>query len=409
VLPSAVEAMSVVEGLPFGEEKKKYILDRLDPILEEMVADVLTEMPKVPIDFMIAWLRKRSGTASEVRSGLAAKNAQLKQELGQATSALQEAGLAMSKDDNKEEEEEEEDDEDDCDEIPEFMKKPEAQMGRARASVSAEAYGQWNQKGNFTPPNYPKTPEQLERLNGTLKQSFLFSELDKADMDLIVLAMKEQTFAAGTMVINEGDDGDYLFVVETGNLDCVKNINGEDKVVKVVSAGDVFGELALLYNCPRAANVLAKDSCVCWQLDRETFNHIVKDAAVKRRNKYDAFLKSVTLISTLEAYERSQIADALKAENRSKGDSIITQGEPGDKFYIIEEGSLYAMKDGVRVMDYKVGDYFGELALLKNQPRAASVIVESPSAKVLSMSRLSFNKMLGPLTDILQKNVGAYQ
>ena len=47
-------------------------------------------------------------------------------------------------------------------------------------------------------------------------------------------------------------------------------------------------------------------------LDRETFNHVVRDAAVKKREKYDAFLKSVTLISSLGAYERSQIADALE-------------------------------------------------------------------------------------------------
>jgi len=405
--------MSVVEGLPFAEDKKKYILDRLDPILEEMVSDVLTDMPKSPIDFMIAWLRKRSGTANEAKMSMAAKNSQLKQELGQATSALQEAGLAMSSNDapagGKDDESEQEDDDDDCDEIPEEFKQTEAKAGRARASVSAEAYGQWNQKKAFTPPSYPKTPEQSSRLSDTLMKSFLFSELDKPDLDLLLLAMKEQTFEAGAKVINEGDDGDYLFVIEKGNLDCVKTIDGAEKVVKVVSAGDVFGELALLYNCPRAANVLAKDSSICWQLDRETFNHIVKDAAVKRREKYDAFLKSVTLISSLENYERSQIADALKAETLNQGDTVITQGEPGDKFYIIEEGTLYAMKDGTRVMDYKQGDYFGELALLKNQPRAASVIVESKNAKVLSMTRLSFSKMLGPLTDILQKNVGTYK
>jgi cAMP-dependent protein kinase regulator len=375
-----------------------------------MVSDVLTEMPKSPIDFMIGWLRKRSGTATQAQVSLKAKNAQLKQELGQATSSLQEAGMAMAKDDGGEkEEEEEEDDDDDCDEIPESFKKSEEQMGRARQSVSAEAYGQWNQKKAFTPPSYPKTPEQTARLSETLGKSFLFSELEKADMDLILLAMKEQVFEPGKKVINEGDDGDYLFVIEKGNLDCIKNINGEDKVVKTCSSGDVFGELALLYNCPRAANVVAKDNCVCWQLDRETFNHIVKEAAVKRRNKYDAFLKSVTLISSLEAYERSQIADALKAEVFKKGEKVVMQGEPGDKFYIIEEGTLYATKDEKRVMDYKAGDYFGELALLKNQPRAASVAVESDTAKVLSMTRLSFSKMLGPLSGLLAKSAGSYQ
>jgi cAMP-dependent protein kinase regulator len=134
--------MSVVEGLPFADEKKNYILQRLDPILEEMVSDVLTDMPKSPIDFMIGWLRKRSGTASQAQVSLAAKNAQLKQELSQATSSLQEAGVAMAKEGEEDkEEEEEEDDDDDCDEIPESFKKPEQQMGRARQSVSAEVYG----------------------------------------------------------------------------------------------------------------------------------------------------------------------------------------------------------------------------------------------------------------------------
>merc|ERR1712160_87695 len=128
------------------------------------------------------------------------------------------------------------------------------------------------------------------------------------------MAMEENNFSSGTQVIKEGEDGDYLFVIEKGSLDCVKVIEGAEKVVKTYNEGDVFGELALLYNCPRAASVMAKEECVCWRLDRETFNHIVKDAAVKRRNKYDAFLKTVSLISSLSPYERSQIADALKPE-----------------------------------------------------------------------------------------------
>lgn len=66
------------------------------------------------------------------------------------------------------------------------------------------------------------------------------------------------------------------------------------------------------------------------------------------------------------------------------------------------------MKDDIRVKEYKAGDYFGELALLKNQPRAASIIVSSESAKVLSMSRSSFSKMLGPLAHVLSSRVNTY-
>lgn len=400
---------SVVEGLPFAEEKKKYILETLDPILEEMVSDVLTEMPKVPLDFMCQWLRKRAGLPANGKVSTREQNKKLKEELKQVTGSLEEAGTVIGAkgEDNKDEEEEEDDD--DCDEIPESFKKNEESLGRARQSVSAEAYGTWNQKKAFTPPKHDKSEEQKERLSSTLLKSFMFNELEPSDMETILMAMKECVFEAGKKVIAEGEDGDYLFVIEKGQLDCIKNINGEDKVVKTCTPGDVFGELALLYNCPRAASVVAKDASVCWQLDRDSFSHIVKDAAVKRRTKYDTFLKNVALISSLEAYERSQIADALKAETFKSGDAIVRQNEPGDKFYIVESGTLYAMKGETRVMEYKTGDYFGELALLKNQPRAASVIVSSDTAKVLSMTRASFSKMLGSLQDILTRKVDSYK
>ena len=54
--------------------------------------------------------------------------------------------------------------------------------------------------------------------------------------------------------------------------------------------GEGFGELALLYNAPRAATITANTPSVCWKLDRDTFNHIVKDAAQRKREKYDNFL-----------------------------------------------------------------------------------------------------------------------
>jgi len=225
--------------------------------------------------------------------------------------------------------------------------------------------------------------------------------------------MKEVTFKTDEKVITEGEDGDFLFVIEQGSFDCIKKIDGEDKVVKTCAPGDVFGELALLYNNPRAASVVAKGDSVCWMLDRDTFNNIVKEAAVKRRSRYMTFLEKVTLIQSIDEYQRSQIADALKSETHKKGDMIVKQDEPGDKFYILEEGALYATKTTAgegekRVMDYKAGDYFGELALLKNQPRAANIVVASDTAKVLSMSRTGFNKMLGPLQQILEKKVASY-
>merc|ERR1719265_158435 len=215
--------------------------------------------------------------------------------------------------------------------------------------------------------------------------------------------MKEVNGDAAQRIITQGESGDFLFVVETGTLVCkIALPDGTEKEVKTCQAGDVFGELALLYNCPRAANVECSSKCVLWQLDRETFNHIVKEASVKKRNRYTSFLEKVPLLQHMDPYERSQLADALRPEVFSDGQTIVKTGDPGDKFYIIEEGEANATKDGETVMNYKPGDYFGELALIKNQPRAATVSAKG-CARLLSIDSRSFKRLLN-VNDLLERS-----
>lgn len=147
-------------------------------------------------------------------------------------------------------------------------------------------------------------------------------------------------------VIKQGEDGDTLYLIDSGELDCYKRFSkdGENVHLKVYNPGESFGELALLYNAPRAASIQAKSDCVLFALDRECFNNIVKESAIKRRERYDAFLQKVELLSSMDPYERSQISEALKMKKVSAGDYVIRQGEQGDTFYIIEKGDLIALK-----------------------------------------------------------------
>jgi len=414
---SNMSSQSVVEGLSFSENKKKYITDKLDPILEEMVADVLTSMPSDPIAFMIDWLDQKAGpqVASSVgnRGSILDDNAAMKQQMNKMNATLAEAG-AMMKDapDPDEEEEEEEDDDDELDELPESFKKPEGQMKTARASVSAEAYGAWNQKAAFTAQVVPKSDEQKARLKSVLTTSFLFQALDEKDLGIVIGAMKEVNAEVGQRIINHGEDGDCLYTIQEGTLECKIPVKDGPEKVFEVGPGDTFGELALLYNCPRAANVDCATKATLWQLDRDTFNNIVKEAAMKKRDKYETFLKSVPLLSSMDAYERSQVSDALKTQAFAKDAKIVTQGDAGDVFFILEEGTAIATKstdgsEAKQVMEYKAGDYFGELALLKNEPRAANIVATS-ECKVLCLDRSSFKKMLGPLQDILSRSSQKY-
>jgi len=299
------------------------------------------------------------------------------------------------------EESEEEDDDDVDDEPPPDFERFQAKG--ARQSVSAEAYGDWNKKQAFDPPVIAKSDEQKERLKGVLSKSFMFSMLSEADFDIIIGAMSEVHVKEKERVIKQGDDGSFLCVIESGDFDClIKFPDGAEKVVKTCVPGDVFGELALLYNCPRAASVESKGDSVCWQLDRDTFNHIVKDAAQKKRERYDAFLGKVPLLSSMDNYERSQLSDALQTETFAEGATVMSQGEVGKKFYIIEEGAAAATKDGAEVMQYGVGDYFGELALIKDQPRAATVVTKAAS-KLLTVDSVTFNRLLN-VGDLLERS-----
>lgn len=115
----------------------------------------------------------------------------------------------------------------------------------------------------------------------------------------------------------------------------------------------------------------------------------------------------------MEDYELMQISDALRTANFSKGDYIIREGEMGDVFYIIEEGEAAATKTNEpgkppeNVKNYAKGDYFGELALIKGDPRAANVVAMS-NIKLISLDRNSFKRLLGPLEKILERNSDKY-
>lgn len=135
----------------------------------------------------------------------------------------------------------------------------------------------------------------------------MFSGLDEKEKQIVVDAMAEKIASAGEVVIKEGDEGDSLYVVGSGTLSCTKVFKGQTTPthLKKYEAGEAFGELALLYNAPRAATITADGECVLYALDRQTFNHIVKDAAIRKREKYETFLKKVPLLETMDDYERS--------------------------------------------------------------------------------------------------------
>jgi cAMP-dependent protein kinase regulator len=305
--------------------------------------------------------------------------------------------------------EESEDDEDTVEDIP--IAKLQ-QRKNQRSSVSAEAYGAWNKKQTYIPKIVEKSSDQKTRISARLNRSFLFNSLEDTELEIVINAMEEKKYTKDDVVIKEGDFGDALYVIDSGTLNCTKIINNQIKQLKIYQPAESFGELALLYGVPRAATIIALEDCVLFSLDRECFTSIVKDAAMHQRERYEEFLSKVPILQSMDNYEKSQLCDALKSEKHQSGDYIIKQGDTGDRFYILEEGSCVATKRNAQgteeeVFKYSPGDYFGELALLKQCMRQANIVATS-NVSVLGLERESFSRILGPLEDILKRNMDKY-
>lgn len=123
-------------------------------------------------------------------------------------------------------------------------------------------------------------------------------------------------------------------------------------------------------------------------------------------------MAKVKLLDKLDAYERSILCDAFRERHYSAGEAIIKEGEEGDLFYLVEAGKAKATKviDGEEkvVMQYGVGDYFGERALLTKEARAASVIAVEDCV-LAEMDEPTFSRLMGPLEDIMKDRMEAYE
>eukprot|EP00105_Crassostrea_gigas_P026984 XP_011448159.2 PREDICTED: cAMP-dependent protein kinase type II regulatory subunit isoform X3 [Crassostrea gigas] len=311
--------------------------------------------------------------------------------------------------------------------------------GTRRGSVFAAPYNP-ESDDEYEKIVHPKSDEQRQRLAEAVKHILLFRSLEPTNkeccdcnhegadvsvgnwyseqMGEVLDAMFEKKVVEGDHVIDQGADGDNFYVIESGYFDIIVNGN---TVGKYENKGS-FGELALMYNQPRAATIVATSTGSLWAMDRETFRRIVLKNAYNKRKMYENLIDNVPMLKTLDLYERMNVADALVTRSFEDGDVIIKQGDEADCMYFIEDGEVRVTvknqeefdegKDPeskeVEVKRYTKGGYFGELALVTHKPRAATAYsVGKTKCAVLDVQ--AFERLLGPCMDIMKRNIDEYE
>lgn len=250
-------------------------------------------------------------------------------------------------------------------------------------------------------PVYPKSEANVQFIDNSLADNFIFASLSDSERRSLIDAMILEFVPASTVIIQQGEVGDYFYVVEEGHV----SFSVDGKYVGSCARGGSFGELALLYNCPRAATCIANSNCALWKVDQKTFRYMLANNNANQQKDIHDVLRKVPFLSDLDDAILTKIADVLTLVNFPKGERIINKGDVGEVFYILRDGIVKVHDIGFGASQYvdqflKPGDWFGERALLTGEPRAANCTAETACA-TLCLSRETFEKTMGPLQNLI--------
>ncbi|CAD7955388.1 unnamed protein product [Amoebophrya sp. A120] len=275
-----------------------------------------------------------------------------------------------------------------------------------------------------------KSEEEMKLvLNGILANTKLTEivSLDEQHLDAMVAAAYRQKFEPGDVVIKQGDiQAEEFYVIASGKFDVsvADQHTTDHKIhaaenVATLSSGQSFGELALLYQAPRAATITCKTAGTLFAIDRFTFKDTLRKANENRHLGYVKILDSIHLFDCLLADEKEAMASCLVETHYIMGETIIKEGEEGDAFYILKQGQIAFTKKDEKGQEKVVshmdstkpgkGCYFGERSLLKAEKRAATVRVTSQEAVALALSKERFEDMVGPLADLIKAQEAGQQ
>jgi len=279
---------------------------------------------------------------------------------------------------------------------------------RRRGAVSAEVYTDDDVK-DYVKKVITKDYKTMAALSKAIEKCVLFSHLDETERSDIFDAMFPVNALSGEYIIKQGDDGDNFYIIDQGEVDIYVDKNP----VTSLGEGASFGELALIYGTPRAADVRAKTQLKLWAIDRDSYRRILMGSTLRKRKMYDEFLSKVSILESLDKWERCTVADALEPVTFEPEQEVVVQGQAGNDFFIIVEGTAVVLQKTNNSEQYtQVGvlgasDYFGEIALLLDRPRAATVMARSV-LKCVKLDRPRFERVLGECSEILKRNIRQY-
>jgi len=284
-------------------------------------------------------------------------------------------------------------------------------MSGTKRRVAVRAEVEDEEEINMDEDVSPKTDEQREFLKESLTKNDIFSGLKEDQIYTMIKGFYQKTIQSEDKVITQGEMGDHFYVVESGKYEARLSQAG-DKTVATYGPTSSFGELALLYNAPRAATVVCTTTngeSIVWALERKRFRNIMQGVANVAQGNRDMFLKSVPMLSPLTDSQRSKLSDVMEELFFAENEYVVSMGDIADALYFIKSGEVACHmgdKDKGDILRMKTGDVFGESCLDPNADNAVrkANVVAVASVTVLKLTAAVFKEQLGSLSDVVAYN-----
>ena len=257
---------------------------------------------------------------------------------------------------------------------------------------------------DYQSPAYVKEKEAAELVREAIGQNFFFDDMSAADLETFVQAFEPFDAKQGDKLITQGEKADYFYVIGEGTV----SFYVDEKKHSEATQGGCFGEIALLYKCPRAATVVADTPTVkLFRVDQKTFRSLLQKQSKALQAEKMQLLKSVNFLKEIDAIDLKKLGSAMRPKSFEPGDVLVKKGDVGDAFYMIKEGEMQVTDISVGSTTFddvilKAGDYFGERALATKEPRAANVTAITKGT-AFGIDQKTFEKVLGKFSRVIMK------
>ena len=241
----------------------------------------------------------------------------------------------------------------------------------------------------------------MEPVTAKLKRTRLFAQLSEEALKDLIAVPGVESGAAGEAVITE--PGDLVVLLEGGLA--MTNADRSEQLA-AFTVGDDARDPAILYTIPAGAHLTLTEPSVYVLIDGQRLDELLSDkqevssiaALGEAPRERIASLMNAQLFKHMPFDQLVRCAEAMEEAEVREGEEVVTQGAPGDFFYVIKAGSadVWRAESGqqpVKLATLGPGASFGEEALLKGEPRNATVRMTAPG-RVLKLGKEDFDRLL---------------